>query len=254
MERRLFILSLAGGLALPSVAAAHQFVAYYASGQSDLTTTAYRMCREVAQYAARLPSNRVRVKVWSHLDGLEAKRFGRLLSIARGQEVVLELARLDVAYDAIRLDARLDDQLARPREHGADEPLNRRVTVDINMLEPVQPPAPVDWPPIYFEPDSAALSSVARYTLRAIVASDYRPGRRLIIRTHDEANGSAARAERLSRLRAETVARFVAMQGAPWSDIELIWTGDAELAVPRQGRVPENRRVTVDVRTAAGRS
>lgn len=133
MNRRAFLLA-AAALALPRPALAETYLAYFQAGEATLDEGGRGMCRRVAAVVNDHPGEVRQVTVRVHLDGAEARASGPALSEARGRTVIEELRTLGVCPSLIRLETYTDDQPARAREPGAGEALNRRVTVDVELI------------------------------------------------------------------------------------------------------------------------
>lgn len=134
MNRRALLLA-AAVLALPRPAAAEPYLAYFPAGEAGLDERGRRMCRQVAAVVNDHPGEVRQVTVRVHLDGAEARSAGVALSEARGRAVIEELRNLGVCPSLIRLEAHVDDEPACARGPDASEALNRRVTVDVDLIQ-----------------------------------------------------------------------------------------------------------------------
>ncbi|QTC89783.1 OmpA family protein [Brevundimonas goettingensis] len=246
---------------------AHEYVDYFASGETHLSATGYRVAREVAAYAAQAPS---RIVITAHEDGLEAATYAdEQLDLWRAREMMLELMRLGVSPWIISIQTRGDTRQARYRPGAADEPLNRRVTVDIDYRPPPEPFAPTapyvpgappPTPPrvtitepyrpwISFEPGQSEVTREGEYRLR-LGTFGCAPGAcRIFVRGHTDTIGTPEDNLALSELRAQAVARALVRQGMIWDDLRVEGYGETQLVRPSADEVAEplNRRVTVDV-------
>ncbi len=103
---------------------------------------------------------------------------------------------------------------------------------------------------VFFAWDRADVTPVARKII-AQVAEDYEAGRaaRLILAGHADRSGPAAYNLRLSKLRAQAVAKVLAEMGVPESAMELKWYGETMPRVPTPDgvREPQNRRVEISL-------
>ena len=258
--------------ALAGPAAAHQFLDYFETGSSQLSPRGYRVAREVVAYAAQRPS---KILITAHEDGFEAAtRANEKLDLWRAREMMLELMRLGMSPDMISVAAKGASQPALVRAAGVAEPLNRRLTVDVIRLQPPiaqapradlpgapSPPLPLAMqitepyrPWIPFPSGEVRLTREDEYRLR-VGTYGFTPGEcRIIVRGHTDTVGTREANLVLSRQRAEAVARALVRQGMLWEDIEVVASGETQLARASADEVAEqtNRRVTVDIFPKAG--
>jgi outer membrane protein OmpA-like peptidoglycan-associated protein len=245
-------------LALAAPALAHEWIDYFAAGDTHLSPQGYRVAREVAAYAAQGPS---RIVINGHEDALEAAtRSDEQLDVWRAREMMLELMRLGVSPRMIEIRAQGAGQLARATPENTAEDLNRRVTVGLNRLPPpVAPPVgapPMPPPPtepyrpwISFEPGQSDITREGEYRLRLGTFGCVPGVCRIFVRGHTDTLGTPEDNLALSRRRAETVARALVRQGMVWDDIRVDASGETQLVRPSADEVAEplNRRVTVDI-------
>jgi outer membrane protein OmpA-like peptidoglycan-associated protein len=235
-------------LLLAGPAWAHEYVDYFASGETHLSSQGYRVAREVAAYAGQTPS---RIVITAHEDGLEAAtQADDLLDLWRAREMMLELMRLGVSPGSISVQTKGDTQQARYRPGAVDEPLNRRVMVDVNRLSPpILSPSEPYRPWIAFEPGKSEVTREGEYRLR-LGTFGCAPGTcRMLVRGHTDTLGTPEDNLALSRRRAEAVARALVGQGVFWDYIRIEASGETQLTRPSADEVAEplNRRVTVDI-------
>ncbi|WP_428063193.1 OmpA family protein [Brevundimonas sp.] len=120
-------------LAMSSPAMAHEFSDYFAYGAVELSPKGYVTAREVAAYVEQSGSDRYRVMISAHMDTAEGLEFSDELSARRAQSMATELVRLGLDPSRIEMRANGDRALAKPTDRDVREPLNRRVTVDVNL-------------------------------------------------------------------------------------------------------------------------
>ena len=104
--------------------------------------------------------------------------------------------------------------------------------------------------PILFDSGSVSVPEAQAITLHQALAG-YVPGiNRIVITGYTDTSGTVEANQRLSELRAETVARELVKLGALWADIEFSGHGELRLVRPTPDGAAEahNRRVTIDVR------
>jgi outer membrane protein OmpA-like peptidoglycan-associated protein len=253
-KRTLRIAAVLIAVLAPMPVWAHEFVDYFEVGETHLSARGYQVAREVAAYALQSPS---KVLITAHEDGLEAStQTEARLDVWRGREMMLELMRLGVSPEVIDIEAKGVSQQARVAPEVAAEPLNRRVTVDVNPIEPRAPGQPprsirlshIDQPLVFFDTNSTEVTRQARFIL-ALAVHGHRPGDwRMIVRGYADTLGSVEANEALATPRAEAVARVLVQLGMPWADMEVIGGGDRLLAraTPDERSEPLNRRVTVN--------
>ena len=128
------VLLFAGtALAVSSPAAAHEYADYFPYGAVELSPRGYVTARDVAAYVQRSGSDRSRILVTAHMDTAEARAFSDELSARRAQSMASELVRLGLDPSRIEMRSRGSQTLAKPTDRDVREPLNRRVTVDVNF-------------------------------------------------------------------------------------------------------------------------
>lgn len=254
--RPLFMLVFAlVAASLATAASSHEYVDYFDLGETRLSPQGYRIAREVAAYAAQVPST---VVITAHEDGFEATaRADERLDLWRAREMMLELMRLGVPGRSIKLQVKGASQLARARPEGSAEPLNRRLTVDVDVDSP-RPPGPPDpvppghmsQPRVYFDTGSTEIGRAFLFQLQ-LATIGVRPGEvQVFVRAHADTLGAAGPNRDLSLRRAEAVARALVKLGIQWADIEIRADGEMALSKRTADGVPEpqNRVVSVDVR------
>ena len=112
---------------------AHEFSDYFAYGAVELSPKGYVTAREVAAYVEQSGSDRYRGLISAHMDTAEGREFSDELSARRAQSMATELVRLGLDPSRIEMRANGDRALAKPTDRDVREPLNRRVTVDVNL-------------------------------------------------------------------------------------------------------------------------
>ena len=124
-------------LAMAGPALAHQFVGYFDYGSAVLGPGAYVTAREVVDYVQKHEgSEKPVVGVYAHLDTAEAAEFSSDLAEQRAQAMAAELVTLGLDPATICTRAQGATQLARATPPLTREPLNRRLTVEINFGSP----------------------------------------------------------------------------------------------------------------------
>jgi outer membrane protein OmpA-like peptidoglycan-associated protein len=242
---------LFAGWAAP--AAAHQWVSYFEPGRADLSARGFAAAREAAAYCRDRRCASVRID--AHTDTLEASRPGFDVDLQRGRAMLLELVRLDVPLSIITLRRHGGDALAKPTDAGVDEPLNRRVTVDVVAADPaarLMPPSPFGhstMPTVYFAAGGTEVLPEWRFTLQ-LLAAQWRPGCRIHIRGRTDTLGTPQANQDLSERRAEGVARFLVMQGVPFEALRLSGAGERELSKPSADGVAERLNRTAALHMA----
>lgn len=131
---RILPLLTVAAVAVSTPAAAHEFVAFFDYGRTELSPLGYQMAREVAPYA--LDRRRPRVIVTGHMDTAEAEEFSDELSRRRAQAIATELVSLGVDPAQIEMIGYGASRLARPTPASVREWLNRRVLVDVHLPRP----------------------------------------------------------------------------------------------------------------------
>lgn len=117
--------------AISTPASAHQFVAWFEYGRTELSPAGYRMVRGVASYThARGPAQ---IVVAGHMDTAEAREFSDELSRRRAQSVATEIVRLGVDPAHIEIVGYGANRLARTTPTDTQEQLNRSVLVDVRF-------------------------------------------------------------------------------------------------------------------------
>lgn len=117
--------------AISTPASAHEFVAWFDYGRTELSPAGYQMVRGVASYThSRGPA---RILVAGHMDTAEAREFSDELSRRRAQSVATELVRLGVDPGLIEIVGFGANRLARTTPNDTQEQLNRRVLVDVSF-------------------------------------------------------------------------------------------------------------------------
>ncbi|MBX3476102.1 MAG: OmpA family protein [Brevundimonas sp.] len=129
MRTLLTVAAVASLIASP--AAANQFLDYFEYGRAELSPRGYRMVRAVADYARH--GHPSRVLIVGHMDTAEAEEFSDELSRRRAQAVATELVNLGIDPSMIEQQGRGASLLARTTPPNTPEPLNRRVSVDVNF-------------------------------------------------------------------------------------------------------------------------
>ncbi|MCK6103270.1 MULTISPECIES: OmpA family protein [unclassified Brevundimonas] len=120
-------------IALSSPAMAHPFLDYFPYGKADLSPKGYETAREVAGYVQRYGPDSYRVVIAAHMDTAEGQAFSDELSARRAQSMATELVRLGLEPARIEIRPYGTRALAKPTDRDVREPLNRRVTVDVNL-------------------------------------------------------------------------------------------------------------------------
>lgn len=227
---------------LAQPAAAHQWVGYFEPDKADLSTRGFVVAREVAAYCLQRRCTSVRID--AHTDSLEASRPGVDLDLQRGRSMLLELVRQGVSPSIISIRRHGGSALAKPTVPGIDEPLNRRVTVDIVVADPtaaVMPTSPFGhstMPTVFFPAGSGEILPEWRFALQ-LLAAQWRPGCRIDIRGRTDTLGAPEANQRLSEERAEGVARILVSEGVPYDALRLSGDGERALSKPSADGVAE---------------
>ena len=252
LMRRFTLLTTALATLAAGPAKAHEWVSYFETRRSDLSEGGFVIAREVAHYCR---ANRcLEITIDAHTDASEAARPGFREDLDRGREMMLELVRQGMAPGRINIRRHGASRLARPLGSRPDEPLNRRVTINVDTMPPqdLAPPARLDhstMPRIFFPYGGADVPTEWRFTLQ-LLAAQWRPGCWITLRGGADASGSAEANQRLSERRAESVARLLVQYGVGWSDLRLSGSGERMLSRPTRNGVAEplNRVVAADMR------
>lgn len=134
--RWLSVLAVSGVLAAAGPAQAHQFLDYFEYGAVELSARGYQTAATIAHYVrarAANPGDRYRILISAHMDTAEIDEFSAELSRRRAQSMADELVKLGLDPSRIELRGHGADQLARATGPGVREPLNRRLSVDVNF-------------------------------------------------------------------------------------------------------------------------
>lgn len=130
--RWLSVIVASGVIAAASPAAAHQFLDYFEYGRTELSARGYQVAVSVAEYAKQ-HAGAYRIVVVAHMDTAEATEFSDELALRRAQSMADELVRLGLDPGRIALRSEGARQLARTTGPDVREPLNRRLSVDVNF-------------------------------------------------------------------------------------------------------------------------
>lgn len=239
-----------GFVLIAGPASAHQWVSYFERGRAELSPRGYTMAQEVANYC-RTPWVCTDVFIDSHTDAAEARTDDADLDLRRAWAIQLELVRQRVSPALIRIRRHGAERPARLVE--GDEPLNRRVTLDVAMRpEGASPLARLDhssMPRIFFATGEIEPDPAARHALRMLAAM-YAESCWITIEGRTDTQGSVAANQRLSEARAEATARILAMNGVPWDALRQSGSGETRLSVSSADGVakPMNRVVALDLR------
>lgn len=175
---------------------------------------------------------------WPHVVLSGAVEPGNELNAARADEILLELMRAGVSVNRVKREA------VGP----SDRP--NCFTLEVMTQGPPYMALWHIWGP-YFELNQADVPPAQRRRMRFLVA-DYVPGVTIYrIEGHSDTLGSPEANMRVSRRRAENVARELIRQGVREDDITIQAFGETRLArATADGQAePLNRRVYVDVRS-----
>ena len=125
-----FVTLILAVMCIGSPAQAHQYIAHFEYGRTELSPRGYNMVREVAAYAQNRPTECIYIR--AHMDTAEATEFSDELSRQRAQVVATELVRLGIDPAIIKHQGRGASSPARVTEPNTPEILNRHVTVDFS--------------------------------------------------------------------------------------------------------------------------
>ncbi|CAN5152930.1 hypothetical protein BH10PSE2_BH10PSE2_16650 [soil metagenome] len=151
----------------------------------------------------------------------------------------LELLTLGLQFGAV--------DIAPTANHSTSEVAT--ITVRTERFSQPRFGAYIDQKLVYFDRGTEFSDAQRRWIELWPAASGYSPGHRVLVVGNTDTVGSAETNQRLSELRAETIARFLAAHGVAWSDIDILGVGETQLQKITADEVAErvNRRVNVEI-------
>lgn len=235
-------------LLAPLSARAQTWSIDFAKGQTVLSPEGYRIAGEPAALALAEPRR------WEFLvkllpDPGEAEPRFDHADAWRLRAVLLELAERGV--DITRLKTEQPGLFTATPPAREDDSREARVVIEALRVE-ADPLRLVhgNHVVIRFDSDATGLSPTDRFNLAIRVAGPRRQGVGALVESFADTAGTIDDNMRLSRDRADSVARELFRLGVPWDSIVIRAHGESLLARPTADGVPEpeNRRVAVTLR------